>query len=664
VLIEKDLPSDSPLSFALPDGSLVLVKAGDARSGTKLQVREVLNVEKQIGGLTVPDKVWDLAVSGRLLNDIKVVYPVPPAPPGSPTPIAGMLDRTTGKWTRIMNATFDENNRRLEVPIGKSASIGRLQWDWSTAIDGAAKAASSLIGQADGTAPDCTSEDAVYSHFDIGVASVASVAWCAGIEQGHEVLRVRNGGRLPIAILSSGFALGDVRSGPYAYVDALAGELAGNQAWQLPAGKQVKVIAPGSELTMSYVRTSTPSEVRAEVDAYSQQVAALAVAAEVATSIFAGQGTPAHGLLEHDTPLRTSLFRNLTSAQCADTLGPIDQADRRPTALLTQYVGQLVTSCIGNDMRAELASASATTTPQSGSFVPNDDTDLPADFADQVSRAVATTVDSLTQRDGLQQLSKVVMEPRAATSAGPNGTPTTIDRTPTTTRSTAVDATTAPSTPTSATGPAPTTPGGGTTPTVPTTPASVPTTATTVVTTPPTTQPPATTTTLPVTTPTTDPVTTTTTTLDPGPTVTVVNTMNYPSAPNQVCTRGAGTATQPFTVPSDVTELDTVTISTTSSFTADVEIFRDEDGKRLSTRTLRANAAPGTAELFHLPVAPGSALTLVVSNVRGTADPSVAIDLTTDAVANLGTATISNSCSEVANAVFTRTALAMQILGR
>ena len=635
------------------DQQSILLAAGDAKTGTKLQVREVLNVDQHVGGVTVRDKVLDIAVrSGKLLGKIKVLYNVPNPPPGAPTPTAGELDRATGKWTRIAGTVYDANNERLEVPLTKSAAIGRLEWDWTNAIAGAATAASALVAQAEGTDPQCTGEDDVNNRYNVVVSTVASVAWCAGVEQGSDVLRVRNRGRLPVAIVaSSGFSLSAPVSGPYAFVDELAGLLASNHAWPMPAGKAVQVIAPGSELTLSFVKGPVAAEVAAEVDAYSQQVAALAVAAEVATAIFAGQGMPTPALLSNEGQVRTSLFGKLTSTQCSDDFGPITQDGRRSADELAKFVGGVITGCIGNGILQELASTQpAATSQQRDNFAPSDPAQIPSDFADQIAAAVAPTINDLTQRLGLPQLSKVVMEQRA---------PTTTATTPPPTR----PVTTAPvPDTTTVTTPVTSTP---VTTETPTTPSTAPPAVTTAVTTPDTTTaPPATTTatTLPPTTvPPTEPTTTTTAVAPTTTPTSVLSTLSETSSAQMLCSGTGSSVTQPFVVPAGTTELDSVTIATDGVFTADLEIRSGDE--RLRTPNLVANGSTATASLHRLPVVAGSPLTVVITNVRHSADKAVPIRFTTTDVL-LGTnATIFNRCPTVGTSL-TYTDLSMEIFGR
>ncbi len=631
----------------------ILLAAGDAKSGTKLQVREVLNVDAHVGGVTVRDKVLDIAVrSGKLLGKIKVLYNVPNPPPGAPTPTAGELDRATGKWTRIAGTVYDANNERLEVPLTKSAAIGRLEWDWTNAIDGAATAASALVAQAEGTDPQCTGEDDVNNRYNVVVSTVASVAWCAGVEKDSgDVLRVRNRGRLPVAIVaSSGFSISAPVSGPYAFVDELAGLLASNHAWPMPAGKAVQVIAPGSELTLSFPKGQPSAEVSAEVDAYSQQVAALAVAAEVATAIFAGQGMPTPALLSNDGQVRTSLFGKLTSTQCSDDFGPVAQDVRRSADELAKFVGSVVTGCIGNNILQELARTQpAATSQQRDNFAPSDPAQIPGDFADQIAAAVAPTIDDLTQRLGLPQLSKVVMEQRA---------PTTTATTPPPTR----PVTTAPVPDTTAvTTPVTSTPVTTETPTVPTSASPV---VTTPVTTPDTTiAPPATTTATtppPTTVPPTEPTTTTTAVAPTTPT-SVLSTLSEPSSAQFLCSGKGSSVTQPFVVPAGTTELDSVTIATDGVFTADLEIRSGDE--RLRSPNLVATGSTAKANLHQLPVVAGTQLTVVITNVRHSVDKLVPIRFTTtDVIAGIN-ATISNRCPTAVTAL-TLTDLAMEIFGR
>ena len=651
VVADAELSGDAQ-RIPINDQQSILLDAGDAKSGTKLQVREVLNVVPHVGGVTVRDKVLDIAViSGKLLGKIKVLYNVPNPPPGGPTPTAGELDRATGKWTRIDGTVYDANNERLEVPLTKSAAIGRLEWDWTNAIAGAASAASALVAQAEGTDPQCTGEDDVNNRYNVVVSTVASVAWCAGVDRGSDVLRVRNRGRLPVAVVaSSGFTMSAPASGPYAFVDELAGLLASNHAWPMPAGKAVQVIAPGSELTLSFTKGQPVAEVAAEVDAYSQHVAALAVAAEVATAIFAGQGMPTPALLSNDGSVRTSLFGKLTSTQCSDDFGPIAQDVRRSADELAKFVGSVVTGCIGSDILQELARTQpAAASQKRDNFAPSDPAQIPSDFAEQIAAAVAPTITDLTQRLGLPQLSRVVMEPRD---------PTTSATTPPPTR----PVTTAP-VPDTTTGTTPVTSAPVTTET-PTTPSTGPPAVTTAVTTPDTTigPPPTTTpTTLPPTTvPPTEPTTTTTIAPTTAPT-SVLSTLSEPNSAQMLCSGRGSSVTQPFVVPAGTTELDSVTIATDGVFTADLEIRSGDE--RLRTPNLVANGSTATASLHRLPVVAGSPLTVVITNVRHSADKAVPIRFTTADVL-LGTnATISNRCP-TAGTSLTYTDLSMAIFGR
>jgi hypothetical protein len=280
--------------------------------------------------------------------------------------------------------------------------------------------------------------------------------------------------------------------------------------------------------------------------------------------------------------------------------------------------------------------SSATTTP-GDSFAPSDPSLLPTNLTSQIADAVLGTVRDLTQRAGLPQLSKVLMEPRpgAPTSPATSAPETSLATTPTT-RPTEPTTTGAPTATTDAPATTTTTTGPVVTPSTTTT-----STTTSVATTVPPTDPP------------------TTTTIDPGPPVSVADTLADTGQPVLLCAV-VGRITQPFVVPDGVVALDAVTIGTSGTFNADVEI--SNGSKTLTSQILKARGADATATLAHVKVTPGAPLYVVLSNVRGTADPSVPIRFTTaDKIP--GDASMENNCPDVSNLTFTVTDLAMRITG-
>jgi hypothetical protein len=618
-------------------GTRIIVPRGAVTDGTKMEVRPVKGFSG-IGALTA-GPVYELSLSaGRQLRPMQLMYPIAQQT-DMPPPVGGVFDRTSGAWTKI-DADYDPARSELTVPIAKPAAFGYLQWDWAKALDGGRRAVDGLaVTRPAAEAAKCAGESEILGRFNVNVSTDSSLSWCEGREQSHDVVRVVNRGKIPVAVRAVGLSTQAKRYTDGGFIDQLAA--AATPLFVKGADETVEILAPGSELVLVIADGASGGSVRAEVDGYSQFVSSVAAAASYALSLFAGNGVPADQLLRNDTELRASLALRLASAECARPLKTIDE-QLRPTVELATFVAHLVTTCIDAAMITKLGDSSNKLNSSSlhGNFGPGAVDALPANFAEQVTASVAQPLLALTERPGSHEIGSVSIAVRdASTSTIPQPqlppTPTTraIASPPTSEGPPATDA-----------------------------PTTVPTTEVTV----PPTEPTTSTTSVATTTPTTT-APTTTTTVASSPT-TIIDTMG-PSlkrsdyllcASSDPASRASSIIGQPFVVPNGVTKLVELGLGVgtgsgggATSFIADVTIARlgrsIKDVTVLSEQRAVINGQDWTVKLDpsqQVAVKAGDNLIITVTVASTTGDASaVALALVPDGQPGVDNALASNTCA-------------------
>ena len=197
-------------TFEVEGGTVkVLVPVGAVTKGSEVQVREVTGAPSDLGAVQRGGKVYDLSIKNGKIQpnkQISLQFEIAqPLPASDPRPIGGYWDESASVW-RAVNSDYP-SVETVTVFAFKPGKYSWLHWSWDKAVQAGTDTIRLVVGPQtpSDSALKCESTDAVRARFDLTTNTGNALAWCAGRDNGDDVVRVRNNGQSPLALRYKGF---------------------------------------------------------------------------------------------------------------------------------------------------------------------------------------------------------------------------------------------------------------------------------------------------------------------------------------------------------------------------------------------------------------------------------------------------------------------------
>lgn len=400
----QTFPIDKTLTVVVPVGALT--------KGTEVEVREVTGANTDLGAVQVGGKVYALGLKNGKIQpnkQVSLVYKLTePLPAADPRPVGGWLDESDKVWRPV---SVDRSAAGDEVTVF-APKVGKytwLRWSWDKAVQAGADAVRQVVGPrtvGDG-ALSCKSTDEVRARFDLQSNVGNALAWCAGRENGTDVIRVRNTGQAPLALRYKGFSTpsSSNTSKLFAKVSDAA-----RVVWTPTENEDVTIAEPGDELTFAITNANEKGLLRAEVNGFSQHFDAVAAAAAFITGYHSGNAAIAAELLETNAPLRDLLLGQLAAKGCVNGLGDAVTQATYATDRLAAFTAQLTLKCVDGEVITMIRKEAGKTELGSlRSVFPNDDTTT---MRDRFGPALRSALGPVVEATGGPVAGEIIMTPK------------------------------------------------------------------------------------------------------------------------------------------------------------------------------------------------------------------------------------------------------------